>query len=240
MTHQITVAGLTVDVLRKKIRNLHLSVHPPDGRVRIATPQAISDESIRLYIIEKMSWIKRHQARFRAQPRQTLRQYQTRESHYFRGTRYLLYTVEQDRAPAGEKEKHPRVEIRQRNRMYLYVPKNATPQRREQILAGWYRAQLQDRVGPLMEKWQVILGVQAGGWHIRRMKTRWGSCHPDNGHIVFNLELIKKPESCLEYIVVHELVHLIERRHNENFTRLLDTYLPEWRLYRDQLNGFIL
>ncbi len=230
--HQITVGSLTIDVIRKNIRNLHLSVHPPDGKVRIATPLAITDDSIRLYIIEKLGWIKKHQSRFQSQRRQTKRQYQARESHYFRGTRYLLYTIEQ--------VKFPQVELRQRNRMYLYAGKNATPQRCQQILTDWYKTQLQERIAPLMDKWQSILGVNANSWQIRKMKTRWGSCNPDNGRISFNTELIKKPEPCVEYIVVHELLHLIERRHNENFTQLLDNYLPNWRLYRDQLNAFIL
>ena len=208
--HQIHVGGLTVDVVRKAIKNLHLGVYPPDGRVRVAVPLAVSDEAVRLAVIGKLGWIKRQRRGFAGQARQSEREMVSGESHYFLGRRVRLRVKEHD-GPA-------RVVARNTPFLDLYVRPGTGAEKREQVLQSWYRAQLKTLIPPLLEKWQPILGVQVADWGIKKMKTRWGSCNVDARRIWFNLELAKKPVRCLEYIAVHELVHLLERHHNDRFT----------------------
>lgn len=226
--HRITVNGLTVDVVRKKIKNLHLGVYPPHGRVRVAVPLAVSDDAVRLAVIGKLVWIKRKQAIFEAQPRQSRREMVSGESHYFLGRRYLLNVIELN-GPA-------KVVLRNKSTMDLYVRPETNNEKREQILLKWYREQLRVLIPPLLEKWQSVLGVQAANWGIKKMKTKWGSCNVDARRIWLNLELAKKPPQCLEYIIVHELIHLLERHHNDQFVGIMDQSLPQWRLYRAELN----
>lgn len=226
--HQIQVSGLTVDVVRKGIKNLHLGVYPPDGRVRVAVPLAVSDEAIRLAVIGKLGWIKRQRKGFQEQARQSEREMVSGESHYYLGRRLRLRVLEHD-GPA-------RIDLRNKTSMVLHVRPGSNPTQREQALHRWYRAQLKALIPPLMEKWQAVLGIHADDWGIKRMKTKWGSCNVDARRIWFNLELAKKPVRCLEYIAVHELVHLLERNHTERFTALMDAFLPQWRLRRQELN----
>lgn len=226
-TKTLVVSGIKVEIVRKEIKNLHLGVYPPHGRVRVAAPLVISDEAIRLAVIEKLGWIKRQKAKFVEQPRQSQREMVSGESHYFLGQRYRLRVHEHD-APA-------RVAIRGAASLDLFVRPNSTTDQREAVLLRWYREQLKTLIPPMLEKWQAILGVQVAHWGIKKMKTKWGSCNPASNRVWFNLELIKKPVQCLEYIVVHELVHLLERQHNERFTALLEKYLPQWRQYREML-----
>jgi predicted metal-dependent hydrolase len=230
--HQIKVSDILIDVVRKDIKNLHLAVYPPTGRVRIATPLKLDDEAVRLFAISKLAWIKKHQKSFQSQERQTVREYISGESHYFEGNRYLLNVVYQ--------QGQPRVEISKKTHIDLYVKAGSNLEQRQKVLTDWYRQNLKDKVPPLLEKWQKTTGVEINDWQIRQMKTKWGSCKISNKRIWLNLELIKKPTHCLEYIIVHELVHLLERHHNDRFISLMDKFLPQWRYCRDELNHFIL
>lgn len=221
-----------MEVVRKDIKNLHLGVYPPTGRVRIAAPLALSDDAIRLAVVEKLAWIKRQRVSFKSQPRQSEREMVSGESHYYLGRRYRLRVHEQA-APA-------RVEIRGLRMLDLYVRPGATPQKRMEVLQGWYRARLKEQIPLLAAKWQKALGVRARHWSIKKMKTKWGSCSIEAGRIWLNLELAKKPLRCIEYIVVHELVHLIERQHGERFTALMDRHLPDWPQRRAELQRSVL
>lgn len=228
-SRSITVSGLTVEIVRKPIKNLHLGVYPPQGRVRVAAPLAVDDEAVRLAVVSKLGWIKRQRAKFQAQPRQSERRMVSGESHYFLGRRYRLRVYETTGAL--------RIALRGNATMDLFVRPNTTVERREQVLHDFYRAELKRLVPELLEKWQPKLGVEALAWGIKRMKTKWGTCNIDARRIWLNLELAKKPVQCLEYILVHELAHLHERHHNDRFTALLDQHLSQWRLLRDQLNS---
>lgn len=231
-SRNITVSGLTVEVVRKPIKNLHLGVYPPQGRVRVAAPLAIDDEAVRLAVVGKLGWIKRQRAKFQAQPRQSQRRMVSGESHYFLGRRYRLRVHETTGAL--------RIALRGTATMDLFVRPDTTAERREQVLHDFYRAELKRLLPELLDKWQPKLGVEARAWGIKRMKTKWGTCNIEVGRIWLNLELAKKPVQCLEYILVHELTHLLERHHNERFTGLLDQHLPQWRTLREELNGSVL
>ena len=230
-TRRITVSGIAVEVVRKDIKNLHLGVYPPHGRVRVAAPLVVNDEAVRLAVIDKLGWIKRQKARFAEQPRQSQREMVNGESHYFLGQRYRLRVHERD-----GRDGPGRVALRGIAALDLFVRPGTSPDQREALLLRWHREQLRALIPPLLEKWQPMLGVQVADWGIKKMKTRWGSCSPAARRIWLNLELAKKPVQCLEYIVVHELVHLLERHHNERFTALMDAHMPQWRQYREMLN----
>jgi len=217
-----------VDVVRKDIKNLHLAVYPPDGRVRVAVPLLIDDEAVRLAVISKLAWIKRQQALFRGQDRQSAREYVSRESHYYWGDRYLLNVAYHD-AP-------PQVVVRNKTTLDLFVREGSDAAKRERVLQEWYRQQLKAAIPPLIARWEPIIGVKVAQWRVKRMKTRWGTCNEQARRIWLNLELVKKPPQCLEYIVVHEMVHLLERHHNERFVAYMDEFMPQWRLFRDELN----
>lgn len=226
--HHITVSGIRVEIVRKDIKNLHLGVYPPTGRVRVAAPLVISDDAVRLAVIDKLAWIKRQKAKFAEQPRQSVREMVSGESHYFQGRRYRLRVHEYSGAPY--------VAIRGASSLDLFVRQGSTTGQREAVLLRWYRDQLRHQADALMSKWQSVMGVRAAGWGIRRMKTKWGSCNTSTGRIWLNLELAKKPPQCVEYIVVHELVHLLERHHNDRFIALMNQYLPQWEQLRIMLN----
>ncbi|MCZ7538802.1 MAG: M48 family metallopeptidase [Anaerolineae bacterium] len=226
--HQICVNDLVVDVVRKDIKNLHVAVYPPHGRVRVAAPLRVDDEAVRLAVISRLSWIKRQQAKFRNQERQSTRQYVSGESHYFQGRRYLLSVVYQDEPP--------KVLFRSGTKMELIVRPESDAAQRERVLLSWYRQYLKEAIPPLIDKWEPIIDVNIAEFGVRQMKTKWGSCNAEARRIWVNLELAKKPFRCLEYIVVHEMVHLLERHHNDRFTGLMDRFLPNWRLLREELN----
>jgi len=232
LSHHITVGGLKVAVTRKAIKNLHLGVYPPEGRVRVAAPLAVSDEAVRLAIVEKLGWIRRQQAKFAAQPRQSARAMVDRESHYFMGKRYLLHVV--------PKKGTAEIVLRPGSVMELQIRPDASKEYRARVLQHWYREQLKGMMPPLLDKWHPRLGVEATDWSIRKMKTRWGTCSPETGRIRLNIELAKKPPQCVEYIVVHELLHLIERKHSDRFMSLLTDHLPHWQLLRQELNATLL
>jgi len=224
---EIRVRGLSVQVVRKAIKNLHLGVYPPNGRVRLAVPVAMSDDAARLAVARKLGWIKKQRAKFEAQPRQSQREMVNGESHYYLGRRYRLRVVDHQRA-GGVVLRHGTV-----LELQLHGASDATG--RERVLQRWYRERLRELVPPLVAKWEPVIGVPASEWGIKRMKTRWGGCSIESGRIWLNLELAKKPIQCLEYVVVHELVHLIERHHNDRFVALMDQHLPGWRHRRREL-----
>ncbi|MDT9229590.1 SprT family zinc-dependent metalloprotease [Limnospira sp. PMC 1242.20] len=226
--YQITIAQIPVQVIRKSIKNLHIGVYPPEGRVRVAAPLHFTDDNIRLAIISRLSWIKKHQAKFAAQPRQSRREMVSGETHYIFGKRYRLEVIER----RGKHElKIPNSRIVQ-----LFVNPGTSRDNRAQVLAEWYRQKFHDIIPQLLNKWQPIIGENVTDWGIKKMRTKWGSCNITQRRIWLNLELAKKPIECLEYVVVHELVHLLERYHNHRFQAYMDEYLPPWRQYRDILN----
>ena len=228
-SHQITITGLPVQIVRKDIKNLHLGVYPPNGRVRVAAPLRVSNDAVRLAVIGKLGWIKRQRARFEAQPRQSEREMASGESHYFLGQRYRLRVIAHDGTG--------KVLVPNKSTIELQVRRETNAMQRERVLQRWYRQQLKELVPPLLEKWQTVLGVQVNEWAIKKMKTRWGTCNAVAKRIWLNLELAKKPVQCLEYIIVHELAHLIERRHNDHFVSIMNEHLPQWRLHRQELNS---
>lgn len=227
-TDQITVSNITIDIVRKDIKNIHLAVYPPAGRVRIAAPSQVKDDTIRLFAISKLSWIRRQQRQFAEQERLPIREYKQRESHYYQGRRYLLHSI--------ETQSRPKVVLKNKTRIELHIRAGTPLEKRHALMTRWYRAQLKQQIPALIEKWEQIMDVQVNGWQVRQMKTRWGSCNPDQKQIRLNLELAKKPTSCLEYIIVHEMVHLLERHHNDVFLAYMDQFLPHWRQLKAELN----
>ena len=226
--HRIEVSGIPVEIVRKEIKNLHVGVYPPSGRVRVAAPMRLDDEAVRLAVVSRLGWIRRKQTEFEAQVRQSQREFVTGESHYFEGRRYRLDVIERD-AP-------PTVKLRNNTRLELAVRPNSDREVREAVLHGWYRRHLRNQLPPLIAKWGPKLGVTVEDVRIKKMKTLWGSCNIEARRIWLNLELVKKPSSCLAYILVHEMVHLLERHHNDRFSELMDNFLPQWRIYREELN----
>ena len=224
---QLHLNDITIDVVLKNIKNVHLSVYPPSGRVRIAAPLRMSLDNIRIYAISKLGWIKSQQKKFLEQVREAPREFLYKEGHYFLGKRYLLKIVEHD-APPSVAIKHNTIE--------LHVRPNTDLQKRQVIMDEWYRQRLKEVAPPIIEKWEKIMGVSINELAIKKMKTKWGTCNREAKRIWLNLELAKKPFHCIEYIVVHELVHLLERSHNANFIAYMDNYLPEWKQLKTELN----
>jgi len=217
-----------VEVVRKEIKNLHLGVYPPNGRVRVAVPLRLDDDAVRLAVISRLGWIRRKQAAFERQERQSDREFVTGESHYFQGRRYRLNVIERDGPPT--------VSLANKTTMELRVRPGTSSAKRDAVLQRWYRERLRELLPPLLAKWEPRVGVTVADVRTRRMKTLWGSCNAEARRIWLNLELAKKPASCLEYILVHEMVHCLERHHHERFRELMDTLMPSWRLCREQLN----
>lgn len=226
--HQLTINNITIDVVRKNIKNMHLAVYPPSGRVRIAVPEHVNDEAVRLFAISKLSWIKRHQRKYINQERLAPLVYKERESHYFLGQRLLLRI----------KETTGKAKAVMPGKTYLdvYIKKGTDEEGIQKLIEAWYRIELKKILPDLIDYWQQKIGVSCTSWGVKKMKTKWGSCNTEQKRIWLNLELAKKPTHCIEYIVVHELVHLIERHHNDRFQALMDQYLPGWQRLRDELN----
>lgn len=228
MVTQIELGGVVLDVVRKDIRNVHLSVYPPTGRVRIAAPARMTLETIRLFAIGKLGWIRQQQQKLREQERETPREYIDRESHFVWGRRVLLSLMEAD-APATVQLRHAR--------LLVTVRPGTDRDGREAIVSHWYRQILKAEVQPLIATWAPRMGVDVAAFHVQQMKTRWGSCNPIARTLRLNTELAKKPLPCLEYIVVHEMSHLIEPTHGPRFLALMDRFLPDWRETRALLNS---
>lgn len=224
---QIRLGNIAVDVVFKDVKNVHLSVYPPSGRVRIAAPLRMNRDTVRVYALSKLSWIKQQQKKLRAQERETPREYLDRESHYVWGKRYLLKVVKHDAAPMVEL-KH--------SKLIMRVRPGADEEAKQAILDEWYRKQLKVAVAAMIAKWAPLMGVKVARFFVQRMKTKWGSCNAGAGSIRLNTELAKKPRECLEYIVVHELAHLLEPTHNQRFVTLMDRFMPKWRFYKRELN----
>lgn len=223
----IRLGEMAVEFVQKDIKNIHLSVYPPNGRVKVAAPRQMSQDVIRAYLISKLSWIRKQQTKFRNQEREAPRDYVSRESHYYLGKRYLLKVIKHA-GPARIVLKHQIIE--------MYVRPRTAKAKRKELLQEWYREQLRQLVPPLIEKWERRVKVKVKEFGIRRMRTKWGTCNAQAKRIWVNLELAKKPVECLEYIVVHEMVHLMERRHNERFMAYLNHYMPGWKRIREELN----
>jgi predicted metal-dependent hydrolase len=227
MVSEIKLGDIPVDVVLKDIKNVHLSVYPPTGRVRISAPKHMSMETIRVFAISKLGWIKQQQGKLRKQERETPRDYVDRESHYVWGKRYLLTVVEINEPPSIEL-KH--------SRMLLRVRPGADEGKKRALVEEWYREQIKKAVPSLVARWEPRIGVGVKRFFVQQMKTKWGSCNPKARTIRLNTELAKKPRECLEYIVVHEMVHLLQPTHNDRFLGLMDQFTPNWRLQRDELN----
>jgi predicted metal-dependent hydrolase len=227
MVSQIKLGDIAVDVVLKDIKNVHLSVYPPTGRVRISAPRRMSLDTIRVFAISKLDWIRQQQKALRAQERETPREYVDRESHYVWGKRYLLTVSERDEPPSIEL-KH--------NRMLLRVRPGTGEDKRMAVVEEWYREQLKEAVPPLLARWQPLLGVRVHRFFVQRMKTKWGGCNHAARTIRLNTDLAKKPAECLEYIVLHELVHLLEPTHNARFVALMGEFMPKWQFHRQVLN----
>jgi hypothetical protein len=219
-------------VVRKPVKNLHLSILPPNGRVRVTAPESMKDDAIRTLLALRLPWIKKQQAKFAGQERQTERGYVSGESHYFFGRKYRLELVYKDEVPA--------VSLKGKNKIVLQVRPKSSVAKRQEVMVDWYRKALHKVVDDLMAKWQKKIGVKAKGWGIKRMKTRWGTCNHKQARILINLELAKKPIACIEYVIVHELIHIIEKNHNDHFTALLAKHMPKWKSLKEELNRFIL
>lgn len=229
--YHIQVSGIGVDVIRKDIKSIHLAVYPPTGRVRLSSPLSVKKESLRLFVISKLGWIKKHIRSMDSQIREPEREYIQGESHWVQGQRYLLNIIEEQRPP--------NVKIRNKKYLDLYVRPGSDKAKREEVVKEWYRDLLKDQIPSLIEKWEEELEVKIADWGVRQMKTKWGSCNVDDRRIWLNLELAKKPKHCLDYVVLHEMVHLQERHHNDRFKELLDQYMPSWRQRREELNEVV-
>ena len=227
MLETIKLGSIQADVEFKDIKNVHLSVYPPKGRVRIAAPSHMKLSTIRAFALGKLSWIRSQQRQLQEQERESEREFLNRESHYLWGKRYLLVV----------KEKRPQqqVEVGQ-EKITLSIRGERDSDRCVAIVEEWYRGQVREYSAPLIQKWEKIMGVSVKKLFVQKMKTKWGSCTSARGYIRLNTELAKKPRECLEYLVVHEMVHLIEPTHNDRFRRLMDTYLPQWPELRKKLN----
>lgn len=225
---QIHIGNLDIDVVRKDIKNMHLAVYPPKGRIRLAAPSKTDPEVVRLFAISKLAWIKTQVKAFKEQHRQSHRSYVSGESHYFKGKRYLLDVVEQ--------KGRQRIELKGSRKISMFIRPKTTQAKRAELMKEWYRRELKAQIPELLLKWQKTIGVEANDWGVKHMRTKWGACNIEAKRIWLNLELAKKPKICLEYIIVHELVHLLERKHNERFVGFMDQFMPKWRMHRDLLN----
>jgi len=226
------ICDLEIDTVKKDIKNIHLGVYPPNGRVRVAAPLKTTDEAIKLLVISKMPWIKKQQLRFNQQERQSKREYVSGESHYFFGNRYRLNVVQTN--------SKPKIEIKRKTRIDMYVNPEANLKKKENLMNNFYRTELKKQIPILVEKWQKITGLQVKEVNIKKMKTKWGTCKPKYQRIWVNLELAKKPLHCLEYVLVHEMTHFKEKNHNEKFEFLLKSYMQQWDQCKQELNNGIL
>ncbi len=221
------LGNIKIELIQKDIKNVHLSVLPPYGDVRISAPLHISEETVRLYAISKLPWIKQQQKKIREQERESKREYINKETHYFQGRKYLMRIFVRNEPPEV---------VLNKKYLDLYVRPNTDPEHRHQILDQWYRRQMKELVAAFINKWERIMPVKVADFGVKRMKTKWGTCNIEARRIWLNLELAKKPLQCLEYIVVHEMVHLLERKHNDRFIAYLNKYMPQWKRYKEELN----
>ena len=227
MAETIHIGEIPIALTRKDVKHVHLSVHPPGGRVTLVAPKGTRVEVARAYAVSKLGWIRDQQAKLREQARETPRQFVERESHYLWGRRYLLSLREEEAKPA--------IRLGHRN-ITLTVRPGSSRAKREAVVHEWHKSLLHDAVPELIRRWEPKLGVEVADYFLQRMKTKWGGCNPRAGHIRLNTELVKKPADLLEYVVVHEMLHLIEPTHSERFVTLLSRHYPAWREARAELN----
>lgn len=228
---KITISNLEIFIDRKDIKNLHIGVYPPLGRIRVATPLRLDDEAVRLAVISRLAWIKKQRNNFLNQPRQSQREMVSGESHYLFGQRYLLDVIYQNC-------KHQI--IKKHSKLELHVKPNTTLKNRLLVLQEFYRNELKSELEKLIVKWENNIGIRLNSYEVKKMKTKWGSCNIEKKKILLNLELAKQPIECIEYIIVHEMIHLLERHHNNNFKALMDKHMPSWKEKRDVLNSGII
>ena len=227
MTETIHIGGLSIQVTKKDIKNVHLSVHPPDGRVTLVAPTATRLDVARAYVISKLSWIREQQRKLKNQARETPRQFIERESHYLWGRRYLMTVLHRDAKPCVTLD---------HKRITLTVRPGSDARRRAEVIHEWHKSILHEVVPTLIKKWEPKLEVKVADYFLQRMKTKWGSCNHKAGHIRLNTELLKKPKDLLEYVIVHEMVHLLEPTHSDRFMAILGEHYPTWREARAELN----
>lgn len=227
MNETIRLGEIAIAVTRKDIKHVHLSVHPPNGRVTLVAPAGTRLEVARAYAVSKLGWIRDQQARLRAQARETPRRLVTRESHYVWGKRYLLSVIEREQKPSVTMD---------HRRITLTVRPGSGQAKREAVMHDWHKRLLHEAVPRLIRKWEPRLEVKVAAYFLQRMKTRWGGCNHEARHIRLNTELVKKPKDLLEYVVVHEMAHLIAPTHSERFVALLNAHYPSWREARVELN----
>ena len=224
---QILVANIPVEVVKKNIKNLHLSVLPPDGKVRVSAPEALSDEAITMFVRTKIGWIRKQQEKFELQPRQSERQYVSGETLYVWGRQYFLRVEYSYKGNSL---------VLSGDNAILTVRKESTVKQRETFVNEWYRTLLKAEVEKYLPKWEKITGLQCSSWQSKYMTTKWGTCNTSTGKIWLNLQLAKKPIECLEYVILHELVHLKIRNHGTEFVAEMNRYMQNWREIRNQLN----
>ncbi|CAM9209899.1 MULTISPECIES: M48 family metallopeptidase [Bacteria] len=229
MSETLKIGSIDIEIHRKDVKNLNITVHPPLGDVRVSAPLSMSETAVRMAIIGRLTWIKKQQADFNEQRRQSKREMMSGESHYLWGKHYRLNVIERHGKHVIKKHGHW---------LDLYVSPNSTVENRRKVIEEFYRSELKIALDELLVEWQKRLQVKMNAYGIRKMKTKWGSCNTDAARTLFNLELAKKPYECLEYIVVHELVHLLVRTHNDEFKALMDLHVPDWKqrkaLLKDQ------
>lgn len=228
-TYQLKVEGIEIDVVQKDIKNINLKIYRSNGRVRVSTPKRIRKSIIRNFLIDKIEWIKKHLKRIEKQLPEKPSKYVTGEIHTLFGKEYKLNLTEIDQKPE--------VTLKDDKHIYLNVRPGSNPVKREKVMREWYRAQLKERIPALIQEYEKKLGVKVKEWRVKKMKTRWGTCNIRDSRVWFSLELAKKPEICLEYVVLHELAHLIERYHNKRFKALLSREMQEWRRVEAMMNG---
>lgn len=227
MKTQIELGDIAVDVVLKDIKNIHLSVYPPSGRVRISAPSHMKIETIRVFALSKMGWIKKQRKKILDQERETPREYLEQESHYVWGKRYLLKILE---------AKEPPKIVLKHNQMLLRVRPGTDETKKRAVIDAWYREQIRNAAQPLIDKWEPIIGIKVNRLYVQHMKTKWGSCNSKTSNIRLNTELAKKPQEDLEYLIVHEMVHILEPTHNTRFILLMDKYIPKWQYIKEALN----
>lgn len=229
--HEIVINDIDIEIIRKDIKSIRLSVHPPDGRVRLAVPKRMDEEAVRIFAISKLLWIKKQKSKFYLQKSEPARSFLSGENHYYFGNKYLLEVLE----TSGKQH----VEIKNKGKINLYMRLNSTKEKREKVMTEWYRKQLKDVIPRYIEKWENIIDVKVEDWGVKQMKTKWGSCNIQAKRIWINLELAKKNPRCLEYLIVHEMVHFLERKHNDAFKAYMDKFLPDWKSSKAELNGLV-
>lgn len=225
---RMQIGELEIEVVKKDIKNIHLAVYPPKGKVRIAVPKDVNEKTIRLYAISKLGWINKNRRKFAKQDRQSNREFVDRESHYLFGRKYLLKIVESNK-PQG-------VSIKGKTIIELSVKPGTDREQRQRVLEDFYREELKKHITDLLDKWQEKTSIQVKHYGVKKMKTKWGTCNQEARRIWLNLELAKKPLGCIEYILVHEMIHIKERLHNDRFHALMSQFMPRWKSLKDELN----